>query len=66
MIPGSKGLNPYELAHRWVKDLGPPTSYYAVMSVLEGIQSLTDVYLNYTSVPTHLHIYLTPSLLTQP
>ena len=21
MIPGSKGLNPHELAHRWVKDL---------------------------------------------
>ena len=24
MIPGSKGINPHELAHRWVKDLGPP------------------------------------------
>ena len=22
MIPGSKGLNPHELAHRWVKYLG--------------------------------------------
>ena len=22
MIPGSKGLNPHELAHRWGKDLG--------------------------------------------
>ncbi len=22
MIPGSKGLNPHELAHRWAKDLG--------------------------------------------
>ena len=22
MIPGSKGLKPNELAHRWVKDLG--------------------------------------------
>ncbi len=21
MMPGSKGLNPYELAHKWVKDL---------------------------------------------
>ena len=21
-MPGSKGLNPHELAHRWVKDLG--------------------------------------------
>ena len=21
MIPGPKGLNPHELAHRWVKDL---------------------------------------------
>ena len=21
-MPGSKGLNPRELAHRWVKDLG--------------------------------------------
>ncbi len=25
MIPGSKGINPHELAHRWVKDLGTPT-----------------------------------------
>ena len=23
MIPGSKGLSPHELAHRWVKDLRP-------------------------------------------
>ena len=22
MMPGSKGLNPHELAHKWVKDLG--------------------------------------------
>ena len=22
MMPGAKGLNPHELAHRWVKDLG--------------------------------------------
>ena len=22
MMPGSKGLNPHELAHRWMKDLG--------------------------------------------
>ncbi len=22
MIPGSKGLSPHELAHKWVKDLG--------------------------------------------
>ena len=22
MIPGSKGLNPHELAHEWVRDLG--------------------------------------------
>ena len=22
MIPGSKGLNPHELAHKWVKVLG--------------------------------------------
>ena len=21
-MPGSKGLNPHELAHRWMKDLG--------------------------------------------
>ena len=25
-MPGSKGLNPHELAHRWVKDLLTPTS----------------------------------------
>ena len=23
MIPGSKGLSPHELAHRWMKDLRP-------------------------------------------
>ncbi|EDR47689.1 hypothetical protein DORFOR_00767 [Dorea formicigenerans ATCC 27755] len=22
MMPGSKGLNPHELAHKWMKDLG--------------------------------------------
>ena len=22
MMPGAKGLNPHELAHKWVKDLG--------------------------------------------
>ena len=22
MMPGSKGLSPHELAHKWVKDLG--------------------------------------------
>ena len=27
MIPGSKGINPHELAHRWVKDLGTPHRY---------------------------------------
>ena len=26
MMPGSKGLSPHELAHKWVKDLLPPTS----------------------------------------
>ena len=25
-MPGSKGLSPHELAHRWVKDLLTPTS----------------------------------------
>ena len=28
MIPGSKGLNTHELAHKWVNDLGTPTSFY--------------------------------------
>ena len=27
MIPGSKGLNPHELAHRWVKDIGTRPRY---------------------------------------
>ena len=27
MMPGSKGLSPHELAHRWVKDLLTPTYY---------------------------------------
>ena len=26
MMPGSKGLSPHELAHKWVKDLMTPTS----------------------------------------
>ena len=28
MIPGSKGLNPHELAHMWMKDLLTPTLIY--------------------------------------
>ena len=31
-MPGAKGLNPRELAHRWVKDLLPPA--YALNSAL--------------------------------
>ena len=27
MIPGSKGLNPHELAHKWVKDFGTRPRY---------------------------------------
>ena len=27
MIPGSKGLNPHELAHRWVKRPWDPYQY---------------------------------------
>ena len=27
-MPGSKGLNPHELAHRWVKDLVTPMDYH--------------------------------------
>lgn len=26
-MPGSKGLNPHELAHKWVKDLGGGRRY---------------------------------------
>ena len=35
MIPGSKGLNPHELAHRWVKDLGTRPN----MSIKVGLSS---------------------------
>ena len=28
LMPGSKGLSPHELAHRWVKDLVPLASFY--------------------------------------
>ena len=28
LMPGSKGLNPHELAHRWVKDLVTLASFY--------------------------------------
>ena len=27
MMPGSKGLNPHELAHKWMKDLGTRPKY---------------------------------------
>lgn len=27
MMSGDKGLNPHELAHKWVKDLGIPPGY---------------------------------------
>ena len=26
-MPGSKGLNPHELAHKWMKDLGTRPKY---------------------------------------
>ena len=29
MIPGSKGLNPHELAWMWWNVLSPPASYYS-------------------------------------
>ena len=29
LMPGSKGLNPHELAHRWVKDLVTLASFYS-------------------------------------
>ena len=34
MIPGSKGLHLHELAHRWVKYLGTPTSYHTSNHIL--------------------------------
>ena len=27
IMPGSKGLNPHELAHKWMKDLGTRPKY---------------------------------------
>ena len=35
MMPGYQGLNPHELAHRWVKDLGTRPN----MSIKVGCQS---------------------------
>ena len=38
MMPGSKGLNPCELAHRWVKDLGTrPDMSIKVGAFVHGI-----------------------------
>ncbi len=36
MMPGSKGLNPHELAHRWMKDLGtrPDMSIKGILKFL--------------------------------
>ena len=35
MMPGSKGLKPHELAHRWLKDLGTRSD----MSIKVGCKS---------------------------
>ena len=40
MIPGSKGLNPHELAHRWVNDLVTPTSFYIKMHKMIDITAI--------------------------
>ena len=34
-MPGAKGLNPHELAHKWIKDLGTRPD----MSIKVGCQS---------------------------
>ena len=36
MMPGSKGLNPHELAHKWMKDLGTRLSIPIKMSTFFG------------------------------
>jgi len=33
-MSGAKGLNPHELAHRWVKELGTPTSYHTTINFI--------------------------------
>ena len=38
MIPGSKGLNPHELAHRW--GLLTPTSFYIKMHKMIDITAI--------------------------
>jgi len=38
MIPGSKGLNSHELAHRWVKDLGKPQDR-RILGRIVGVRS---------------------------
>ena len=35
MMPGSKGLNPHELAHRWVKDFVTRASYILLLNSQE-------------------------------
>jgi len=35
LMPGSKGLNPHELAHRWVKDLVTLASFYCFAYLLQ-------------------------------
>jgi len=39
MMPGSKGLNPHELAHKWVKDLRtrPDMSIVGVRSTKQSV-----------------------------
>ena len=40
MMPGSKGLNPHELAHRWVKDLGTrPDHDMRILGRIVGVRS---------------------------
>ncbi len=38
MIPGSKGLNPHGLAHKWVKDLGTRPNIKNAGHIVTGIQ----------------------------
>ena len=42
-MPGSKGLSPHELAHRWVKDLLTPTSIYLIYYIGNWENGLVDL-----------------------
>ena len=53
MMPGSKGLNPHELAHKWMKDLGRIVGVQRTeqsVGIIVGAFDPNIIYNNYIAV----------------